>query len=67
VDDKTFNEKVKFCLLTFKLIDVIAALYKEKGKKRAMLEESLDLISKLMRNISEQPNEEKFRSFKKVS
>lgn len=45
---------------------MIEKLYKEKGRQRQALDDSLDLVSKLMRNICEHPNEEKFRSFKKV-
>ena len=42
------------------------SLYKETGKKKEKFEAAVDLLSKLVKNIIENPTEDKYRSFKKV-
>jgi hypothetical protein len=42
------------------------ALHKETGKNVIKTSEALDLFTKLIKNVTENPNDEKFRSFKKV-
>ena len=41
-------------------------LYNECGKKKDKLEEATDLFGKLIKNIIDNPNEDKFRTFRKV-
>lgn len=40
-------------------------LYKEMGKKRERLDGAIKLISKILKNIIENPDDEKFRSIKR--
>jgi CRISPR/Cas system CSM-associated protein Csm2 small subunit len=40
---------------------ILPGLYKETGKKKERFEAAVELLSKLIKNIIENPNEEKFR------
>lgn len=40
-------------------------MYKECGKKRDRLEGAAELVGKLLKNIIDNPNEEKFRTFRR--
>jgi hypothetical protein len=42
-------------------------LYKETGKNRQKTEEALELLAKLLKNIVDNPSEEKYRVFRKVN
>ena len=55
--------------LTFKeRVDLLLPqLWKDAGKKRDRFESAIDLLSKLIKNIIENPSDEKYRHFKKVS
>ena len=45
--------------------DTIQSLYAELGKKKNKLDDAIDILVKLLKNISDNPTEEKYRSFKK--
>lgn len=46
--------------------EVIQNLYKEMGKDKQKLNQTLELLGKLIKNVCDNPNEDKFRSFRKV-
>ena len=42
-------------------------MYKETGSNKDRLSEGLELLIRLIKNITDNPNDEKYRSFKRVS
>lgn len=57
-DELNFKEKVDL---------ILPQLWKDVSKKRDRFEGAIELLSKLIRNIIDNPTDEKFRHFKKVS
>lgn len=53
-----FNDK--------QLNDLLVGLYKEQNKKKPTLLETVELISKLVKNIGENPNDDKYKKIKRV-
>jgi antitoxin component HigA of HigAB toxin-antitoxin module len=45
---------------------LLPQLYKECSKKRDKFDAAIDLVSKLLKNITENPTDDKFRTFRKV-
>jgi hypothetical protein len=49
-----------------KIDALLPQLYKDCGKKREKIDQALDLVSKLLKNMIDNPSDDKFRSFRKV-
>jgi hypothetical protein len=62
ITKKAPTEKSKVDLM----VEEIGRLHKERGKKKANTEESIQLVDKLLKNIVDNSNEAKFRQVKRV-
>ena len=51
-DSLTFKDRVEA---------ILPLLYKDCGKKRDKLDQALDLLSKLLKNLIDNPSDDKFR------
>lgn len=55
-EERSFKERLE---------SVVTQLYKEMGKKKERLEAGAELVSKILRNIIENPDDEKFRAIRR--
>lgn len=45
----------------------MVALYLENGKNKAKCEESLEIFAKIIKNVIDNPNDDKFKQIRKVN